>query len=65
MQTSFLAPCPLALGQFSHMAACRSSSKNTGKMNLKPLLNKTSPLAHTELELDMLGVPGKLKKYVV
>jgi hypothetical protein len=47
------------------MAACRSSSKNTGKMNLKPLLNKTSPLAHTELELDMLGVPGKLKKYVV
>jgi hypothetical protein len=47
------------------MAACRSSSKNTGKMNLKPVLNKTSPWAHTESELDVLGVFGKLVKYVV
>jgi hypothetical protein len=42
------------------MAACRSSSKNIGKMNLIPILNKTSPHAHTESELDVLGVPGKL-----
>jgi hypothetical protein len=34
-------------------------------MNLKPVLNKTSPRAHTELEFDMLGVPKKLVKYVV
>jgi hypothetical protein len=47
------------------MAACRSSSKNTRKMNLIPNLNKTSPLAHTEPELDVVGVPGKLKKYVI
>jgi hypothetical protein len=31
--------------------------ENTGKMNLKPVLNKTSPRAHTESELDVLGVP--------
>jgi hypothetical protein len=47
------------------MVACRSSSKNTGKMNLKPVFNKTSPWAHMESELDVLGVPGKLVKYVV
>jgi hypothetical protein len=53
------------LGSFSHIAACGSSSENIGKMNLKPILNKTSPQAHTESELDVLGVPGKLVKYVV
>jgi hypothetical protein len=37
----------------------------TGKLNLLSILNKTSPQAHTELELDMLGVPRKLVKYVV
>jgi hypothetical protein len=47
------------------MAACRSSSENTGKMNLIPVLNKTSPRAHMESELGMLGIPGKLAKYVV
>jgi hypothetical protein len=44
------------------MAACRSSSKNIGKMNLIPILNKTSPRAHTESELGVLGVPQKLVK---
>jgi hypothetical protein len=48
---------------FSHIVACRSYSKNTGKMNLIPIFNKTSPQAHTELELDVLGVHGKLVKY--
>jgi hypothetical protein len=55
----------LPLGSFSHMVACRSSSKNTGKMSLIPVFNKNSPWAHTELELDVLGVHGKLVKYVV
>jgi hypothetical protein len=47
------------------MAACRSSSKNTGKMSLIPVFNKTSPWAYTESELDVLGIDGKLVKYVV
>jgi hypothetical protein len=47
------------------MAACRSSSENTRKISLIPVLNKNSPWAHTESELDMLGVNGKLVKYVV
>jgi hypothetical protein len=47
------------------MVACRSSSENTGKMSLIPVFNKTSPRAHTELELDVLGVHKKLVKYVV
>jgi hypothetical protein len=47
------------------MATCRSSSKNVGKMSLIPVLNKTSPRAHTKLELDVLGVPGKLVKYII
>jgi hypothetical protein len=47
------------------VAAYRSSSKNTRKINLIPVLNKTSPWAHMELEFDVLGVPGKLVKYVI
>jgi hypothetical protein len=53
------------LGSFSHMAACRSSSENTRKMSLIPIFNKNSPWAHTKSELDVLGVHGKLVKYVV
>ena len=34
-------------------------------MNLTPILNKTSPRAHTESELDVLSVPKKLVEYVV
>jgi hypothetical protein len=34
-------------------------------MNLIPVLKKTSPRAHTELEFDVLGIPGKHVKYVV
>jgi hypothetical protein len=55
----------LPLGNFSHMAACRSSSENTRKLSLIPIFNKTSPRAHMELELDVRGVHGKLVKYVV
>jgi hypothetical protein len=47
------------------MVACRSSLKNTGQMNLIPVFNKNSPQAHTELELDVLGIPGKLVKSVL
>jgi hypothetical protein len=53
------------LGSFSHMVACRSSLENIGKMSLIPVFNKTSPRAHTESELDMLGIHRKLVKYVV
>jgi hypothetical protein len=53
------------LGSFSHMAACRSSSKNARKMSLIPVFNETSPRAHTKPKLDVLGVHGKLLKYVV
>ena len=34
-------------------------------MNFLSILNKTSPQAHTESELDVLGVLRKLVKYVV
>jgi hypothetical protein len=34
-------------------------------MNLIPVLNKTSPRAHTKSKLDVLGVPRKLVKYIV
>jgi hypothetical protein len=47
------------------MAACKSSLENTRKMSLIPIFNKTSPQAHTESELGVLGVHGKLVKYVV
>jgi hypothetical protein len=46
------------------MAAYRSFSKNTGKMNFKSILNNFSPWAHTESEFDF-GVAGKLVKYIV
>jgi hypothetical protein len=36
-----------------------------GKMNSIPVLNKTSPRAQLESKLDMLGILGKLVKYVV
>jgi hypothetical protein len=35
------------------------------KMNLVPILNKTSPRAHMESELEVFGVPKELVKYVV
>jgi hypothetical protein len=34
-------------------------------MSLILVFNKNSPQAHTELELGMLGVHGKLVKYLV
>jgi hypothetical protein len=47
------------------MAACGSSSKILGKMSLILVFNKNSPQALTESELAVLGVHGKLVKYVV
>jgi hypothetical protein len=58
-------PALQPLGSFSHMAACRSSLENTWKMSLMLVFNKNSPRAHTESELGVLGVHGKLVKYVV
>jgi hypothetical protein len=43
----------------------RFYGQNTRKMSLIPVFNKTSPRAHTESELDELGVHGKVVKYVV
>jgi hypothetical protein len=64
-QTIFENPALQPLGSFSHMAACRSSLENIGKMSLILVFNKNSPRAHMESELDMLGVHGKLVNYVV
>jgi hypothetical protein len=47
------------------MNACKSSSRNIGEMNLKLVLKKTSPQVHMESELEILGVLGKLVKYIV
>jgi hypothetical protein len=47
------------------MAAYRSSSRNSGKMRLIPAFNKNLPRAHIESKLDVLGVLGKLVKYVI
>jgi hypothetical protein len=52
------------LGSFSHMAACRSSFENTGEMSIIHVLNKNLPHAHTESELGVTGVHGKLAKYL-
>jgi hypothetical protein len=58
-------PALQPLGSFSHMAACRSSLENTWKMSLILVFNKNLPRGHTKSELDVLGVHGKLVKYVV
>jgi hypothetical protein len=58
-------PALQPLGNFSHMAACRSSLENIGKMSLILVFNKSLPRAHMESELGVLGVHGKLAKYVV
>jgi hypothetical protein len=58
-------PALQPLGNFSHMAACRSSLENIGKMSLILVFNKKLSWAHTELELGVLGVHGELVKYVV
>jgi len=60
-----LHPTLQPLGSFSHMAACRSFFENTRKMSLILIFNRNSPRAHTESELGVLGVPGKLVKYVL
>jgi hypothetical protein len=58
-------PALQPLGNFSHMAACRSSLENTWKMNLILVFNKNLPRAHTGSELGVLGVHRKPVKYVV
>jgi hypothetical protein len=62
----FLSTLPFSpWGSFSHMVACRSSSKNIGKISLIPIFNKNLSQAHTESKLDVFGVYRKLVKYVV
>jgi hypothetical protein len=45
--------------------ACRNSSKNASKIKLQPIMNKNSPQTNIESKIDMLGVAGKLVKYVI
>jgi hypothetical protein len=61
----FWHPTLQSLGNFSHIVACRSSYKNTRKMNLQPILNKNLPWIHMESKFDVLGITRKLVKYVV
>ena len=58
-------PTLQSLRSFSHMAACRSSLENIGEMSLILVFNKNLPHAHMKSGLHMLGVHGKLVKYVV
>jgi hypothetical protein len=46
------------------MVASRSSSKNTQTLNFQPISNIELFPTHTELELGMLGIAGKLAKDV-
>jgi hypothetical protein len=56
-------PCPwVVLATWLHVGALQ---ENTGKLNLILVLNKTLPRAHMELELDVLGIPIELVKFVV
>jgi hypothetical protein len=57
-------PALQPLGSFSHMAACRSSLENIGKMSLILVFNKNSSRAHMESELGILSVHRNLVKYV-
>jgi hypothetical protein len=61
----FWHPTLQPLGYFSHVVSDRSSSKNIRKTYLHLVLNKKSPWAHMELDLDVLGVAKKFMKYVV
>jgi hypothetical protein len=62
----FLSTLPFSpwavLATWLHVGAPQKLQK---KMDLILVLNKTSPQAHTESELGVLGVHGKLVKYVV
>jgi hypothetical protein len=62
---SSLHPTLQPFGNFTHMVACWSSSKNMRNMSSELVFNKKSPEAHTKSDFDVLGVHGKLVKYVV
>jgi hypothetical protein len=47
------------------MAAFRTSSKYTRKLNLRPISNIESFPTHMELELGVLGVARKIVRDVV
>jgi hypothetical protein len=63
-QTFFLAPFNLwaVSATWLHVGG---SLENTGKMNLILVLNKTTPRARRKSDLGVLGIHGKLAKYVV
>jgi hypothetical protein len=53
------------MGNVSHMATSRSSSKITKKLNLQPISNTELFPTHKKLELDVLGFAKKLVKDVI
>jgi hypothetical protein len=64
---SLCSPLPFnTFRQFEPHATHRSSSKITKKINIFKIyiMNKNSPQAHLESELDVLGAAGKFAKYV-
>jgi hypothetical protein len=65
-QTFFLAPYPSALGQFQPHGCLRELLRTYTKNELNiRFQNINLPQAHIESKLDVLGVHGKLAKYVV
>jgi hypothetical protein len=55
----------LHLSNFNHVAAYKISFKNRRKMHFQPIFNKISSWAHMESKFDVLGIAGKLMKYVI
>jgi hypothetical protein len=65
-QTSFLAPWLLALGQFSHVVAHRSSSNNTRKIEFTAHFEQIFTMVFIQSQnFDLLGIAIKLVKYIV
>jgi hypothetical protein len=60
LSTLYFSPWAV-LATWLHVGAPQKIKDN----KLNTFLNKTSPHTHIELELEVLGVPKKLVKYVV
>jgi hypothetical protein len=58
-------PTPYPLQNLIHVSLTESPMKIEENCIFRTFLNKNSPRAHTESELGVLGVPGKLGKNLV
>jgi hypothetical protein len=61
----FLSTLPFSPWAISTTWLHVGAPQKIGKMNLRSILNKISPLAYKESEFDILGIPRKHVKYVV